>query len=57
MLVLPWLGCLATYVGYLLCASLSRLGGDIYPITVYVSSPVGLCMHRVTENLRRSRCL
>jgi len=26
MLVLPWLGCLATYVGYLLCASLSRLG-------------------------------
>jgi hypothetical protein len=34
MLVLPWLGCLATYVGCLLYASLSRLGGDIHPTII-----------------------
>ena len=32
--LLPLLGCLATYVGCVLCASLSRLGGDIHPTTV-----------------------
>jgi len=34
MIVLPWLGCLASYIGCLLCASLYRLGGDIHPTII-----------------------
>jgi len=38
----PFLGCLATYVGCVLCANLSRLGGHIHPTTIDGQLPVPL---------------